>query len=562
MKYAENNRISQRQLYRQIILTFLAPFLVCIPGMNSLTGLSGIVGVIIALLFLLLYVFFMMRTSYCYTDPVKMLGKLKGGLLGGFFLLYLIATAIYILTIIGQIVPVWAVSGISVRWLTFWAVVVCAYGVDRGMQRRGRMADVAGGLFLFVIIVMLVLCIGQGNVSYLKDMLNDSKVQGSAVWNGTYGFLCAFSGISLLPFVLHDVEKRGSAGKTVTAAVLTIGGILLAVLFLLPSVLGWKRMQNELYPILPLMAGADLPGNVLARFDVLWLGFLLYGLFFSLGSCFHYGNRILETVHFGSGKYWLPIIVYVVSFIQMNANEVTYLYKTYLGTIFVPGLILIQICLFFRGQQKRRKKAASVVSILLVLILGCTGCAGMEPEKRMYPLAMGIDAVDSEYIITYGMPDLPKATGQGKEEEEGNLSLTIRGSSFNEIEKQYERSQEKYLDIGHLQILVLSRNLIESDMWSGFLKYLKDEPLAGENIYVFQTEDPGELLNWKKGGTSLGEYVTGLMENRTDAKKKSGVTLRQVYQQWYQNGTLKTLPKITLKKMDESGEGEIQVWLE
>ena len=186
----------------------------------------------------------------------------------------------------------------------------------------------------------------------------------------------------------------------------------------------------------------------------------------------------------------------------------------------------------------------------------------MEPEKRMYPLAMGIDAVDSEYIITYGMPDLPKATGQGKEEEEGNLSLTIRGSSFAEIEKQYERSQEKYLDIGHLQILVLGRNLIESDMWSDFLKYLKDEPLAGENIYVFQTEDPGELLNWKKGGTSLGEYVTGLMENRTDAKKKSGVTLRQVYQEWYQNGTLKTLPKITLKKMDESGEGEIQVWLE
>ena len=29
MKFAENNRISHRQLYRQMILTFLAPFLVC-----------------------------------------------------------------------------------------------------------------------------------------------------------------------------------------------------------------------------------------------------------------------------------------------------------------------------------------------------------------------------------------------------------------------------------------------------------------------------------------------------------------------------------------------------
>ena len=562
MKYAENNRISQRQLYRQIVLSFLSPLLVCIPGTKELAGLSGIVGIIVALLFILFYVFFMVRTSYCYTDPVKMLGKLKGGLLGVFFLLYLIMTAIYILALVKQIVPVWAVSGISARWLSFWAVIVCAYGTDRGMQRRGRMADTAGGLFLFVIIVMLVLCIGQGNTSYLKDMLNDSSIQGRAVWNGTYEFLCAFSGISLLPFVFHDVEKRGNAAKTVTAAALTTGGVLLLALILLPSVLGWKRMQSELYPILPLMAGVDLPGNVLARFDVLWLGFLLYGFFFSLGSCFHYGNKILETVHFSNGKYWIPIIVYAASFIQMDENEVGYLYETYLKTVFVPGLILIQICMFLRGQQKRRKKAASAVSVLLVLILGCTGCAGMEPEKRMYPLAMGIDAVDGDYIITYGMPDLPEATGQGKEEEEGNLTLTIRGSSFKEIEKQYERSQEKYLDIGHLQVLVLGRKMIESDMWGSFLKYIKDEPLAGENIYVFRTEDPGELLNWKKGGTSPGEYITGLMENRTDGKKKSGVTLRQVYQQWYQNGTLKKLPEITFERMEENRDGEIQVRLE
>ena len=169
---------------------------------------------------------------------------------------------------------------------------------------------------------------------------------------------------------------------------------------------------------------------------------------------------------------------------------------------------------------------------------------------------------DGDYIITYGMPDLPEASGQGKEEEEGNQALTIRGSSFKEIEKQYERSQEKYLDIGHLQVLVLGRKMIESDMWSSFLKYIKDEPLAGENIYVFQTENPGELLNWKKGGTSLGEYITGLMENRTDGKKKSGVTLRQVYQQWYQNGTLKKLPEITFERMEENRDGEIQVWLE
>ena len=30
MKFAENNRISQRQLYRQIVIAFIAPFLLCL----------------------------------------------------------------------------------------------------------------------------------------------------------------------------------------------------------------------------------------------------------------------------------------------------------------------------------------------------------------------------------------------------------------------------------------------------------------------------------------------------------------------------------------------------
>ncbi len=85
---------------------------------------------------------------------------------------------------------------------------------------------------------------------------------------------------------IADVEKRGNAGKTIIASVLTVGGIFAVVLILLPAVFGWRRLLTETYPILPLLAGADLPGNVLARFDVLWMGFLLYGLLFAMGSFF------------------------------------------------------------------------------------------------------------------------------------------------------------------------------------------------------------------------------------------------------------------------------------
>ncbi len=67
MRFAENNRISHRQLFRQIILVFPAPFSAVYVG--------------------------------------------AGG---------------YILAVLGQLVPGSLITGMSEEWITFWAVLGCA----------------------------------------------------------------------------------------------------------------------------------------------------------------------------------------------------------------------------------------------------------------------------------------------------------------------------------------------------------------------------------------------------------------------------------------------------
>ena len=42
MKFAENNRISQRQLYRQIVIAFIAPLILCLFGNRKTLGLGGL----------------------------------------------------------------------------------------------------------------------------------------------------------------------------------------------------------------------------------------------------------------------------------------------------------------------------------------------------------------------------------------------------------------------------------------------------------------------------------------------------------------------------------------
>lgn len=555
MEFAENNRISHRQLYRQMMLTFLAPFLLCLFGRERILGPSGIAGMMAGLVMLLFYVIFLIRLEPYYSDLNKSAGAFWSRIFGAFFVIYVILTGAYLLGVLEEIVPQSLLTGVSGRVISLCAVLVCAFGTHRGMQRRGRMAEVSGGLLLGGIFLMMVLCLGQSRLSYLKEMSVVWDFSGRDFVKSTYGILCAFSGIGLIPFVLGNVEKRGSAWKPVSLGVFTLSGIILGMLLLLPAVFGWERLLNEKYPVLPLLAGADLPGNVLARFDVLWMGFLLYSLLFAIGSLFHYGHQIIRQAKLGTGRYWMAAAVYALSVWKIDGVGIEDFYGNYLSYVFVPGLLILQVLLMLRGKGRRKKKTAVAAAVSMMLFL--SGCAGVEPEKRMYPLALGADTSDNGFIITYGMPDLPQATGQEKPEESGSVAaLTISGMDFREIEERYNRSQEKYLDMGHLQVLILGNRILGDEKWKTLLEYLEQEPFVGENVYVFRTENPKEVLEWKNGkGTSIGEYLIGMLENRMSGEQKKGVTLREVYHQRYLNGEMPELPEIRLN------ENEIEVYL-
>ena len=360
-----------------------------------------------------------------------------------------------------------------------------------------------------------------------------------------YDVICAFSGLGLLPFALDSVGNSKDTGKTVSFAVFTLGILLILTELLLPSVFGWGRLKYESCPILPLLAGAELPGNVLARFDVLWMGFLLYSLLFSIGSFLHYGHLIVEKADMGTGKLWISTLVFAGAVWDIERWGIRNSFPLYLKYIFVPGMLVLQIMFFMTGKKKWKKKlAAACVSTLFLL----TGCGGVEPEKRMYPLALGADITEGKYLLTYGIPDLPKSTGQEKDgEDQGNAAPSIQGETFREIENIYSRTQEKYLDMGHLEILVLGESLLDGGRWEQVLEYLKQEPTIGENVYVFRCAAASEAVAWvSPQDVSLGEYLLGLLENNPNGSPGQAVTLREVYHEFYERGALSELPELKI----------------
>ena len=548
MRFAENNRISHRQLYRQLVLAFVAPFFLCLVGRDGLVGLNGIAGVAAAVVLLVFYVIALIRLTPYYTHPIKSLGGFWGRVVGVFFLSYVLFTGAFLLHILAEIVPEGLVAGISGGWIAFFTVLVCSFGAHRGMQPRGRAAEVSGGVVLAVLLLLMVLCAGQGKLAYLEEMAG-AGMTGKGFGESVYQVLCAFAGVGLLPFALGDVQKQGSSKKAAIFAVVTLGVLLLAMELLLPAVLGWDRLQGEKYPVLPLLAGADLPGNLLSRFDVLWMGFLIYGLLFSIGSLFHYGHQIIGRTALFTGRVWMAAVVFLLAFGRLEGYGIEDYYGWYLGYIFVPGLLLLQLILMTGGNMKRRKKAAASAAAVLALCLFLGGCAGVEPEKRLYALALGVDAAPEGYAVTYGTPDMTEATGQEKPEESEKEVLTVTGSSFSRIEELYGQSQEKYMDMGHVQVLILGEELIADGRWQAVLDYLKQEPFVGEDIYVFRGKNAREILSWQGAkGSSVGEYLQGLLENGFDGRQNgTGVTLRELYHEKYKTGTLLTLPKVVLE---------------
>ncbi|MBS6196438.1 MAG: hypothetical protein KH828_12775 [Clostridiales bacterium] len=182
-----------------------------------------------------------------------------------------------------------------------------------------------------------------------------------------------------------------------------------------------------------------------------------------------------------------------------------------------------------------------------------SGCQIVEPEKRAYPLVMGIDWKQEEYQIYLGMAQLAEATGQGKqggEEQQGNGNgaLVFSGNSKEEILEKYNKTRELYLDPGHVQAVIFGGGLTkDSERMSRVLKAMEQETALGNSAYVFGTEDPGAVFEQNGGQVqSLGEFLSGIYENRTNRGQPA--VLADLYREIHNGGKIPRIPWITVTK--------------
>lgn len=167
MRFAENNRISHRQLFRQIILVFPAPFLLCLFKNGAMLGISAMAGTAAAAVVLSFYVIWLIRLTPAYGGAFQKDRKFYCTIYWP--VLFGICDRKFGISFgpSGEVIPESLISRISGKWLSLLAVAACSLGTHRGMQRRGRIAEVSGRIFLAGILLLMLLCAGQGKQSTL-----------------------------------------------------------------------------------------------------------------------------------------------------------------------------------------------------------------------------------------------------------------------------------------------------------------------------------------------------------------------------------------------------------
>ena len=184
--------------------------------------------------------------------------------------------------------------------------------------------------------------------------------------------------------------------------------------------------------------------------------------------------------------------------------------------------------------MKRRYRMIAVVFLLTVSLWAC----GVPLEDRAFPLSVAVDYTEGKYEVYYGMPDLSAETGQDKEGENSGQKETVvcyRGRSMEETEELFLRSQEDYLDLGHVKAFLLGENLLKNkNAYEALLAYLEEKPSVAGNIYVFSCRSPREIMELE--GTeldSLGTFLVRIVESRPYSRQEEQTDLQSLYNAWH-----------------------------
>ena len=173
-----------------------------------------------------------------------------------------------------------------------------------------------------------------------------------------------------------------------------------------------------------------------------------------------------------------------------------------------------------------------VILGIVLLAIGFFASHRLEPELRVYPLAMGFHLSDQGYEVYYDLPDLSTYTGEGKPMDNEGRVWHFSGKDAQSIENDILRSKKETPDMGHVQVILFSRELLaDTEKYGEVLGSFVNKPVLGSGSYVFVCDDVRLVMEMgAKKTDSLGSYLVDLVDKLPRNKQ---VILQDLYNAYF-----------------------------
>lgn len=163
------------------------------------------------------------------------------------------------------------------------------------------------------------------------------------------------------------------------------------------------------------------------------------------------------------------------------------------------------------GKQRKIRYIKSVITVLCMLFL--SGCTARELEDRAFPQAMELELSGNELIGGFG-------------------SELVSGETIEDLKKEAQMKMDKYLDLGHVKVIVLGEKLLDDEMYAeSVMRELERMPSISGNCLVLShsyEEKESYLKKLEELGKNPGEYLSDLKKNNPYQKSSSAKTLAEL----------------------------------
>lgn len=545
--FSENNKISDRQVFRLLTYDFLGIGTLLLPTMLANTaGRDGIfcilAGLILAFLYLKILQYLMQNTEKSYPDYLKKCcGKVIGYLLWCGYFLYFMLMASYTAYLFSTLMLNGLVENISFYLVLMLILIVAFYGMAGGIEGRARVYEMLFWFLMIPLFMMLLAACREVKTAYWSPVFSTGFKE---VFRGSYYVFFCYSIVTLVLFLKEYVTDSGKYRKAARKAVWFSGGVFAVLYLVLVGLFGADALAQMKFPAVTMMSRVQITGGFLKRTDAFMFGIWFFTLYALLNSMvFYSGNLVAKAIRDCGGylegkKRMLPyvillLLVYGVAVLfyrnQQILDSVTLLLWK-IGTPFVAGVPVL-LCLTGRkpdrGMEERRTKKGRMEERR---IEEC-GSKEHKDERKNHNKKVRVVVLAG---FLFGCLFLEGCNVAELEDKEFPVLLNIRDQdTFESVWLNHEYAGNKKVDYNHLKVVLIEQSFLEKEAAvDGMLSMLEQEKEIPWNAYVMTTDSCENLAQTEEElDTLIGNYLEELLENTSGISQKAYPTLGMLYEE-------------------------------